>query len=85
MKLCPTNCGASVKPGHLMCGPCWSLVPRPLQAEVSGTWLNYRRAFGRSAPRATITGLLAEYRKAAYVAAAAAATALRQSKRELRA
>lgn len=68
-----------------MCGPCWSVVPKPLQIEVLSTWENYRRAYGRSAPRTTITGLLAEYRKAAYVAAAAAATALRQSKRELRA
>jgi hypothetical protein len=28
------GCGRACKPEHLMCAPCWALVPRPLQAAV---------------------------------------------------
>lgn len=71
MKLCPTGCGRNAKRGHLMCGLCWSLVPRPLQVEVLRTWENYRRAYGKSASMTAIKVLLADYRKAADAAIAA--------------
>lgn len=41
---CPTGCGRSARVGHLMCGPCWSLVPKHLQRDVYRTWRAYRKA-----------------------------------------
>lgn len=38
MTECPTGCGRKVRPGHLMCGTCWSEVPRELQRDVLSTW-----------------------------------------------
>jgi hypothetical protein len=38
---CPTGCGRTVKPGHLMCGPCWREVPKHLQVDVWRTWRAY--------------------------------------------
>lgn len=37
-------CGAAVKAGHLMCGDCWSCVPRPLQRNVTAAWRALRGA-----------------------------------------
>ncbi len=71
MKPCPTGCGSNVKPGHLMCGCCWNLVPRPLQVEVYRTWDEYRKPrANRSAE--TIIKATVNYRKAADAAIAAA-------------
>lgn len=40
---CPVPlCGASLRQGHLMCGSCWSRVPRPLQAAVNQSWAALR-------------------------------------------
>lgn len=44
MTNCPSGCGRSARPGHLMCGPCWAEVPRHLQNEVMRTWRAYGRA-----------------------------------------
>jgi hypothetical protein len=43
---CPTGCGRTHRDGHLMCGPCWSLVPKHLQRDVLRTWQKWRRDFG---------------------------------------
>jgi len=41
---CPVFlCTAGIRHGHLMCGSCWSRVPRTLQANVNRTWSAYRR------------------------------------------
>jgi hypothetical protein len=41
--ICPTGCGRTVRLGHLMCGPCWSMVPGHLQREVHRTWRGFSR------------------------------------------
>jgi hypothetical protein len=64
VRLCPTGCGKNVKPGHNMCGSCWRLVPKPLQAEVWRTWDAFQQAKARRVPIAVIKPLLADYRKA---------------------
>lgn len=46
MAECPTGCGRTHRDGHLMCGPCWSLVPKALQRDVLRTWAKWRRDFG---------------------------------------
>lgn len=71
MKLCPTGCGKNAKPGHLMCGPCWSLVPRGLQIEVYRTWDEYRKPHAKRSAAAILKAGV-EYRKAADAATAAA-------------
>ena len=43
---CPTICGRTVRPGHLMCPACWRKVPKDLQAEVHRTWRRWRRDLG---------------------------------------
>lgn len=63
---CPTGCGRPVNRGHLMCGPCWSIVPKHLQRDVMRTWRAYSRA-AVSPPR--------RERRAAYEAAREAALA----------
>lgn len=35
---CPTGCGRALPRGKVMCGPCWSEVPRHLQREVYAAW-----------------------------------------------
>lgn len=40
---CPVAlCEAKVRHGHLMCGTCWSAVPRKLQVNVNRTWKHFR-------------------------------------------
>lgn len=41
---CPAGCGRNVQAGKLLCGPCWSAVPRFLQQEVLRTWRAYQKA-----------------------------------------
>lgn len=41
---CPVMCGRTVRRGHLMCGPCWSTVPKHLQSDVMRTWRAYSKA-----------------------------------------
>lgn len=72
MKLCPTGCGSNVRPGYLMCACCWALVPRRLQVEVLCVWDTYRRASKSGSTAAARKILLADYRKAADAAIAAA-------------
>ena len=89
MSACPTDCGGSVRLGHVMCARCWALVPKRVQHEV---WRTYR-AFERGAYRtkemalaqslAEIRPLAAEYHKARETAIASARERL--IKRELRA
>lgn len=43
---CPTGCGRTLRPGHLMCGTCWREVPRHLQQDVMRTWRVYSRYTG---------------------------------------
>jgi len=43
--LCPTGCGRGVRPGHLMCAPCWREVPSHLQRDVYRTWRAYNRGY----------------------------------------
>jgi hypothetical protein len=43
---CPTGCGRPVARGKLMCAPCWSEVPKPLQTDVYRTWRAWRRQVG---------------------------------------
>lgn len=38
MITCPT-CGGSRRPDHLMCGTCWSNVPRTLRRAVHRAWV----------------------------------------------
>jgi len=41
---CPVFlCTAGIRHGHLMCGSCWSRVPKALQVSVNRTWSAYRR------------------------------------------
>lgn len=40
-RLCPTKCGRNVRRGHLMCGPCWRLLPAELQRPVWATWRRF--------------------------------------------
>ena len=40
---CPADCGRIIRPGLLVCPPCWRRVPRDLQAAVNSTWAAYRR------------------------------------------
>lgn len=40
---CPVGCGRRRRRGHLMCGPCWSSVPKFLQRDVLNTWRRWRR------------------------------------------
>ena len=35
---CPT-CNGELRRGHLMCGTCWSNVPRELRRAVTKTWV----------------------------------------------
>lgn len=35
---CPTGCGRMVEAGKVMCGSCWSRVPKPIQRKVYSTW-----------------------------------------------
>lgn len=57
---CPTGCGRSVRPGKLMCGRCWSVVPVKLQVDIYRTWKALQKAqrvsmvddFARAARRA---------------------------------
>ena len=37
MSGCPT-CGGKLRRGHLMCGICWSNVPRALRLAVNRAW-----------------------------------------------
>ena len=53
MSACPTGCGRSVRAGHLMCGPCWSLVPGPIQKAVYRTWRAFNAGTGEWEPYAT--------------------------------
>jgi len=46
---CPTGCGRTVRPGHLMCRPCWGEVPRELQRDVNRTWRAWSRDIGDTA------------------------------------
>jgi len=39
---CPVGCGRRRRRGHLMCGPCWSRVPKFLQRDVLNTWRRWR-------------------------------------------
>lgn len=43
MAECPTGCGRALKMGHLLCGACWSRVPRALQRDVWRTWRTYQK------------------------------------------
>lgn len=44
---CPTEaCGNTLREGHLLCGPCWRLVPPLLQREVLRAWRSFRQARG---------------------------------------
>lgn len=54
---CPAGCGRKVELNKLLCGPCWSEVPRSLQRDVNATW----RAM-RSTPLGDTTSL--QYRAA---------------------
>lgn len=38
MSSCPT-CGGRRRPDHLMCGTCWSNVPRVLRIAVHKAWV----------------------------------------------
>ena len=37
----PTGCRRVVRAGRLLCGPCWSLVPRDLQRAVNAAWRSF--------------------------------------------
>lgn len=43
---CPTGCDRAVAPGQLLCRPCWSLVPKPIQRDVYATWRKWQRNLG---------------------------------------
>lgn len=47
-------CTAGIRHGHLMCGSCWSRVPRALQTNVNRTWSAYRRTLKPRNPEATL-------------------------------
>lgn len=53
-RTCPVpGCGAPAKNGHLMCRPCWDLVPRFIQLAINRAWKNVRRGgFGMAGKRA---------------------------------
>lgn len=40
---CPTGCGRTVRPGHLMCAACWREVPKAEQRDVWRTWRTFQR------------------------------------------
>lgn len=41
---CPVDaCPRTVRPGHLMCGAHWRLVPKGLQSDVWSTWRKWQR------------------------------------------
>lgn len=42
-RLCPGDCGRTVRPGHLLCPACWREVPRAEQRDVNRTWRTFRR------------------------------------------
>lgn len=48
---CPAGCGRARKAGRLLCGPCWSEVPKVLQREVYRTWRAYKASNPRTHPR----------------------------------
>lgn len=59
--ICPAGCGRRRRPFDLMCGPCWSCVPRRIQREVLLTWRSHchkasRRT--RDAYRAAVSAAL---------------------------
>ena len=82
MSTCPTDCGANVQAGHLMCRHCWSLVPKTLQTEVYSTWRSLNRSL-HAAGNPHYAGRLAVYESAAGAAVNSARERL--IKRELRA
>ncbi|MCB9377110.1 MAG: hypothetical protein H6515_14740 [Microthrixaceae bacterium] len=41
---CPGECGRRVRPGHLVCGPCWRQIRVPLERAV---W-SHRRAYQKN-------------------------------------
>ena len=44
-RACPVPlCNASLRTGYLMCGHCWSRVPRTLQRPVNSSWRALRNA-----------------------------------------
>lgn len=47
---CPAGCGRAQQPGKLLCYPCWSTVPKPVQQEVYRTWRAFRKASPRDDP-----------------------------------
>ena len=47
-KPCPSGCGRTVAPGHLMCPGCWREVPKHLQLDVHRTWRRWRRDLGNA-------------------------------------
>jgi len=60
MSGCPT-CGGKRQPDHLMCGPCWSNVPRELRRAVNKAWA---LAFGERFRKLRTRQHLADYVKA---------------------
>ena len=49
-RTCPVpGCGAGLRPGHLMCRPCWRNVPRKLQIAVNHSWTAFRSGRGEFA------------------------------------
>jgi hypothetical protein len=45
---CPTGCGRSRQPDHMMCRTCWFKVPAALRHDVWHTWRRYLRTASTS-------------------------------------
>ncbi|MBI1386660.1 MAG: hypothetical protein GC150_17280 [Rhizobiales bacterium] len=67
-RICPVpGCGAPIRAGHLMCGPCWANVPKELQKPVNTSWRRVGATCGKDKLAALRT-----YRQAADAAVMAA-------------